>query len=152
MARRGFTLVELLVGTALLVGGSGALLLGMQQSAIHAEYLSQLQFAVNAAQGQLEALSATAFDTLWSGAEFSAARTGRQTLPLPDLPGRALAVQIRSADIRNPLNPALLNLHVAVCWQSRGRQIGEADCQDGADAEEWVNSPVMVGTRVARRD
>lgn len=66
VSQHGFTLVELLIGTALLVGGGGALAVGMCASMRHADYLSQLEVATNAAQGKLEQLMATPFDTLWN--------------------------------------------------------------------------------------
>ena len=62
--QRGMTLVELVVGTALLVGGGGALLMGMHYALIHADYLADFQRAMNAVQSRLEELSATPFGTL----------------------------------------------------------------------------------------
>ena len=166
----GWTLVEILVGTVLLIGGGGAVLLGMNSALIHADYLSQFQVAMNAAQGELEQLSALPFDTLWSGVEFANARANGQRVELPPelaegLPGGAIAIKIRSADLRNPTNPALLDLYVAACWQSRGRRIGEdQNCNGQLDPGEdgattlnpvpngWIDSPAMVSTRIARRD
>lgn len=149
MTQRGMTLVELLIAAVLLIGVVSALLSGMEQAMVHTEYLSQFQVAVNATQGALEVLQGTDFDTLWVDAQ--ANPTGRQQ-GLVILPGGILAVQIRNADLRNPTNPALLDLHVAACWQFRSRQIGDANCQGGIGPGGWVNSPVMVSTRVARSD
>ena len=181
--RRGVTLAELLIGLALLVGGGGTLLAGMHYATIHAEYLSEHQIAMNAAEGLLERLAATNFDTLM-GSQYAAARGGIQRCLLWDLncngvvetgevlndsllPTGALDVQLRQPSedaLRNPGNPALLDIHVAACWQSRGRSIGEdRNCNGVLDPAEdgstsiaptpngWVDSPVMVSTRVGRR-
>ena len=188
MRQRGFTLIELLVATLLLVGGGGALLVGMQYSMFHADYLSQFQIAMNAAQGKIEELSTTSFDTLWSGVEFTDARrsyppgpsgrcaglgedtncngvldagedlNGNNLLDEP-LPGARLLIQIRSADTRTPTNPSLITVHVAACWTSRGRRIGEdVNCNGVLDANEdknnngWADSPSMADTIIARKN
>lgn len=175
--QRGLTLTELMIGTALLIGGGGTLLAGMHYATIHAEYLSQHQVAMNAAQGLLERLAATDFETL-TGPPYAAARAGIQRCFLWDfdcngavdagevlntnlLPGGALDVQIRQpADdaLRHPSTPALLSLHVAACWQSRGRPVGEdrncngiLEAGEDANGNTWVDSPAMVATRVGRR-
>jgi len=185
-AQRGLTLVEVLLGTALLVGGGGAILMGMRYSTIHAEYLSQHQVAMNAAQGLLERLSATGFATLL-GPQYAAARTPNPgtvqrcflwdlncngvleagEVTADPLNGGALDLQIRQPpeDVAiNGANPGLLDIHVAACWQSRGHAIGEdRNCNGILDLGEdgsttinpapngWVDSPVMVSTRVGRQ-
>lgn len=172
--RTGMTLVEILIGTTLLVGGGGALLFGVHYAMINASFLRQAQVAMNAAQGRLEQLVATDFNTLWTDASFAAARSTRALLAANrfdlngdgdtvDLTDGWLAVQIRSVPlgaVPNAPSVTLLDLHVAACWIQRGRTIGEGGtfsggtprCQDtGADANWWVDSPVMVSTRVARR-
>lgn len=179
----GMTLVEVLIGTALLTGAGGALLLSMNMGIAHGDYLAQLQVATNAAQGQLERLTASEFDTLRTGVAFQAARTaagqcmgigedtncnslldagedvnGNGALDEP-LPGGRFSIQIRYADTRNPLNPALLDLYVSGCWLARGRRIGEdTNCNGVLEAGEDANgngvldSPVMVSTRIATQE
>ena len=180
--QRGFTLVELLIGSALLVGGGGALLLGICSATIHATYLQGFQVSLNAAQGQLEQLMATPFDQLWANAQANPNgqcrgmgedvncnglldggedADGDGVLDTP-LPGGRLAMQIRQPvedQARNPGNPMLLDVHVAACWTSRGRSIGEdkncngmLDAGEDANGNGWIDSPVMMSTRVARRD
>ena len=194
-AQRGITLVELLISTALLVGGVGALLLGMNVTMAHSDYLRDFQIAMNAAEGRLEELAATAadFNTQSIGADFAQARsaTGQcrgmgedqncngmldvvapsedvnQNRQLDEpLAGGRLTVQIRTFPVGTPFaNANLLDLHVAACWNTRSRQIGEdQNCnglidagEDGATplnpvADGWVDSPVMVTTRIARRE
>ncbi len=176
-ARSGFTLVEVLIGSGLLIAGGGAMLVAMNFTSIHSEYLRQSQVAMDAAQGELEQLLATSFATLRNDSSFSNARTGRQCAgedvncnavldpgedvnlngvldpgPLQSLPSGQLVFQIRSADPRNPADPAILDIHVAACWRHHGREIGEAGCQDGADPNIWVDSVVMVSSRVAKSD
>ena len=168
----GITLFEILLGVLLIVGGGGALLLAISSVMTHSEYVGQMQIAVNAAQGRLEELASTDFDTLWDpnapgGHALDAARTTRllETLlnPVlpngqPALPNGRLAIQVRSAvpsgAAPGDQNTILLDLHVAACWVHKGRTIGEGgtNCQDGPDANWWVDSPVMVSTRVARRE
>ena len=141
--------MELAFATMLLVVGVGALLLQMHYAMIRTRYLSQLQVAMNAVQGEVDVLMGTAFDTLWTGGDFS--------LPITQLPGGRLAVQIRSADLRTPATPTVLNLHVSACWQAAGRQIGEdQNCNGSMDPGEdtngngWLDSPAMASTRLAR--
>ena len=188
----GLTLVELLLGAALLLMGGGALLLGMNTSMVHTDYLTQMQIVLNAAQGRLEELTATPFDTLWADPRFAQARpavaaalpalpiglcrgvgedvncdgvlnagedlNGNNRLDEP-VPGARLSVQIRSADARNPANPALLDIYVSGCWASRGRAIGEdRNCNGRLDAGEDANNntlmdgPVALVTRIGRAE
>ena len=185
MTQRGMTLVEVLIATTLLVGGGTALMLGMQQSVVHAEYLSQFQVAMNAAQGELEELSSVPIDMLWAGNAYLAARgtgmcvgigedsncnglldagedaNGNGALDSP-IPNGRLGIWIRQPlddAIRNPGDPELLDIHVAACWQHRGRPIGEdQNCNGQMDAGEdvngdgWMTSPAMVSLRIGRRD
>lgn len=175
--RSGWTLVELLIGTALLVGAASALLLGMHYAMLHVDHLSQFQVAMNAARGQLERLAATDFDTLATGAAFAAARSsGRLVCSGEDancngvleggedangnqvLDGARLAIQIKNPDGTAPTAAShLLDLHVAVCWQSVGRRIGEdrncngqLEAPEDTDGDGWIDSPAMVSTRLAR--
>ena len=189
---RGLTLVELLIGIALLLVGGSALLLGMNTSMVHADFLTQMQIVLNAAQGRLEELSATSFDTLWTDARFGQARpavagalpalpiglcrgvgedancdgvlnagedlNGNNRLDEP-VPGARLSVQIRSADARNPANPALLDLYVSGCWASRGRAIGEdrncngrLDVGEDANGNTLMDGPVALTTRIGRAE
>ena len=183
-ACRGMTLIELLISALLLAIGAAALLFGNHYAVIHADYLRQAQIAMNAAQGRLDQLSSLSFNTLWengsAGGTFGQARTTRMRIAADryDLNGDGdnvdtvdgwLAVQIRPVPLQNPLgtpnpNPSVLDLHVAACWISRGRVIGEGgavgaipQCLDTVADDavpgvpSWVvNSPVMVSTRIAQ--
>ena len=136
-SRAGITLVEVLISTSIFVGGTGALLIGMNQVMKYGEHLSEIQYAVNVAQGQLETLAALPVSTLWWDSSYEAARRttfpmGRAytstTLPaLANLPNGRLTVQIKSADQLNSNNPEVVDIHVAVCWQARSGQciVGE---------------------------
>lgn len=184
MSRRGMTLVELMIGTAILVGGGGALLVGMQYAMIHSDYLSDFQIAMDATQSRLEELVSTNFTTLATDTRYNAARTtagqcmglnedrncdgvlngtedlnGNGQLDEP-IPGARLSVRIRNPDGTVPdANSTVLELHVAACWTSRGRGIGEdLNCDGTLDGGEDANgnglldSPAMATTRVAVRD
>jgi hypothetical protein len=157
------TLVELVVGTAVLVGGGGAMLLGMHYAMVHSGYLNGFQIAMNAAQGKIEELSATPFDTLLTGAAFAAARTaagqcmglnedrncngaldlgedlnGNGSLDEP-LPSARLTVRIQASP-PGAIDPTLLDLYVAACWTAGGRDIGEdQNCNGTLDAGEDIN-------------
>jgi len=184
-SRAGITLVEVLVSTSIFVGGTGALLIGMNQVMKYGDYLSQIQYAVNVAQGQLETLAALPVSTLrwdpsyagersatgacYAGTTVAGCKVLSALANLPDgrapLPNGRLIVQIRNADALNPSNPEVLDLHVAVCWQARSGQwiVGEDNgggvsanrCNGRLDAGEdannngWMDTPVMVSTRVS---
>ena len=173
VSERGLTLVEVVIGTALVTGIGGVLLLSMNTAIVHTDYLAQLQVAANAAQGQLERLSATDFDTLRTGVEFQAARTaagqcvgisedtncngvldagedlnGNKQLDDP-LPGGRLSLQIRPADTRNPANPDLLDLYISACWSARQRRISEdANCNGVLNAGEDRNGNGLLDSPV----
>jgi prepilin-type N-terminal cleavage/methylation domain-containing protein len=172
MNRKGFTLIELMVGTALLVGAGGALLVGMHYALMHSDYLSDFQIAMNAVHGRLEELSATDFDFLKNDATLADARTpegqcmgleedrncngvldvaagedlnGNNQLDEP-LPGARLWVRIQESPPGTPMATArLLTLHVAACWSVRGRAIGEdQNCDGDLDAGEDLNENGML--------
>ena len=180
-SQRGMTLVELVVGTALLVGGGGALLMGMQYAMIHANYLNDFQLAMDAVQSRLEELSATSFNTLLTDPTFAAAQTpagqcmglnedrlctgqlagqdlnGNNVLDEP-IPGARLNIRIAPFP-PGTTDPTLLTLYVSACWSSRGRAIGQdLNCTGVLDAGEdlngngWLDSPAMASTRLADND
>lgn len=156
----GFTIVEFLVGMALLVGGSGALLMSMEYSNGYTAYLREVQLAMNKVYGRIEQLAASSFDTLWTGPEFHQARGGTQGETVSGLQNGRLAIQIRGADPENPGDPELLDIHISACWRSHNnRFIGEdRNCNGFMDPGEdvngngWLDSPAMVSTRIAQRD
>ena len=173
----GLTLVEAIVGAALLIGGSAGLLMSLHVSSRLADHLSQLQVALNAVDSKLQELSTIPFDTLWTSTQFAAARRGPG---LPDgqcmgllantpcndpngpLPGGNLIIQIRqpAMDFQlNPINPSLLEIHVAACWTAAGgRRIGEdvngnGQLDPGEDANNvgWIDSPAMASLVIGRK-
>ena len=162
MTQRGMTLVELMIGTALLVGGGGALIMGMHYAVAHSDYLADFQIAMNAAQARLEELAATNFTTLVTDVRYAAARTaaGQCTglgedwdcdgnldagedlnnngqLDEPILNAR-LTVHIKNLDGTAPTgNSTIVNIHVAACWRTRGRAISEdLNCNGQLNAGE----------------
>jgi len=153
------TLVELLLGTALLVGGSGALLLAMHQAARYGEYLSQRQLVMNVVQGRMEQLASTSMDVLLvSPARLQGSGVAE---PIPELPNGSLHVKVRDADPMNPDLPSLLDLHIAACWRtSDGRLItgedvncnGLFDAGEDTDGDQWMDAPVELSTRISRQE
>jgi hypothetical protein len=166
----GLTLIEVVIGTALFVTGAATLLLGMHYAMIHSSFVRQSQVAMNAAQARLEQLAATNIDTLLNMAGALAGRLLEApgdpdwpaNAPFAALPNARLAIQIRTVPPGAPAPNNIVDIHVAACWTHRGRTIGEggADatgvprCQDtSGDPATWaVDSPVMVSTRIARRE
>ena len=159
------TLVELMISTALLVGGGGALLVGMHYAVAHSDYLSDFQMAMDSAQGRLEEMASTSFDTLLTGAEYIPARTdqglcrglgedrncngqldggedlnGNNQLDEP-LPGARLNILIKNLAGSPPHGvESILNLYVSACWTTRSRRIGEdQNCNGFLDAGEDLN-------------
>ena len=162
MTSRGMTLAEVMVSTAVLVAGGGALLLGMHYTVAHSDYLNHAQIALQATQGELERLSNEDFNTLSIGLTYAGARQNGQPVAInnAELPGGTLGVQIKAFPAGTPFGTAtLLDLSVAACCTSRGRRIGEDQNCDGvldagedANGNTWIDSPAMVSTRVARKD
>ena len=181
MSDRGMTLVELMVSAAILLGGGGALIVGMHYAMAHSDYLNDFQISMNAVQGRLEELAATDLSTLWTDPSFATARTaagqcmgldedrncsgslagqdlnGNGQLDEP-LPGARLNVRVREFP-PGAVNPSVVDLYVSACWNDHGRVIGEdASCNGQLDAGEdangngWLDSPAMASTRVAARD
>ena len=133
--QRGITFVECLIGALVLLIGSVAFLMSMQQTMAHTDYMAQMQVALNTAEGRLEELASTDFDTLLNGTAFTEARASSRSEPLSDLPGGVVAVQVRPT-----ATAGTLDLHVAVCWTVHGHPVGDPNCRDGPDADIWVNS------------
>jgi hypothetical protein len=173
------TIVELMVGTALLVGGGGAMLMGMQYTRIHGNYLNDFRLAMNAVQGRIEELSSKEFSALLTSPAYAAARTdagqctglaedmncdgvlngaedtnGNGALDEP-LPGARMHVRVVPFP-PGAADPSLLTLHASACWRWRGRVMSEdANCngamENGEDVNGngWLDSPAMLTTRVS---
>ncbi len=150
----GFSLVELLVSTGLLVGGGGVLLAGMYHGLLLVDYLSDQQVVVQAVQGKLEELAAMDFDELATGVKFVEARTPRgmamcagedancdhilnpdevdtngngradQLLPLCKLHVRIRTVPTKAETFTTA---TMLDISVAASWRLRSRCIGGED-------------------------
>ena len=163
--RRGFTLVEVVIGALLIVAGGGALLFGMYYTGLHATYLRDEQAAINVAEGRLQQLTAASFATLVSAPADQTCLfedtncngildagediNGNIQLDSEPLTNGRVAIQIHPVAGQ----PTMLDLRAAVCWTFRGRQIGEgaagAPCTN-QDGNWWVDSPAVVTTRVAQ--
>lgn len=153
------TLVELLLGTALFVGGSGAMLLAMHQAARYGEYLSQRQLVMNVVQGRMEQLASTSLDVLLVSPALLL--TAGVSEPVPDLASGRLNIKVRGADPMNLTFPSLLDLHIAACWRTPdGRLItgedancnGLLDAGEDADVDQWMDAPVELSTRISRQE
>jgi len=175
MGAAGFTLIEILLAAGLLIGGVCVVLFGMRFAMIHSEYLSQMQIARSAAQGLLERLSTTSFTTLQhcptllpplpyqctEGANGQMRRCALEDLDCDGTPNIAASTFVLpSGALIAQIKPAgeLLDIHVAACWQHRGRQISELGKCDEVNTwgdtnnNTWVDSPVMVSTRIGPKD
>ncbi len=191
-SQRGMTLMEVLVSTGLLVGGGGALLVGMCHGFMSIDSLSNQQMALQAAQGKLEELAATDFDTLATGPQFEKARNagGMKACAGEDAncngeldideeidvngdgradrlwPNGQLNIRIKpvptldkppTEDFSDP--DIMLDVSVAASWTEGRRCVGgeDANCNGQLEFGEdknhngWLDTPVMVSTRVARK-
>ncbi len=99
MAPGGFTLIETLIGVGLLVSGVAVLLFGMHFAMIHAEYLSQMQVARQAAQGLLERIQSLRYNQIL--AQFPQAMVPNQGQPcfLEDLNCNSYNKPINTIDV-----------------------------------------------------
>ena len=176
LSRVGLTMIEAIVGAVLLIGGSAGFLLSLHASSRLGDYLSQLQIAMNGVDSKLQEISTMPFDTLWTSVLAADARrvglpTGQclgllANTPCNDsngpLPGGNLIVQIRQPpddQLLNPLNPSLLEIHVAASWRAAGnRRIGEdqngngqLDPGEDVNLNGWIDSPAMASLIIGRR-
>ena len=145
----GVTLVELMIGSALLVGGTGTLLMAMQHLTRFSTYLSERQFVINAVHGRLEQLASTSIVELTEDSAFGSSRAEPLMMTRVDPLGGSrtaqigwLTIQIKTAELMNPSNPSILDLHVAACWTVAGRVITGEDvnCSNGTlDSGEDLN-------------
>ena len=148
MSPRGMTLIELMIGAAILVGGGGAILVSMNYAMIHSDYLTDYQVAMDAVQSRLDEMTANAsadFVSVASGVTYPRAVSstgacrglredtncnnvldvgedlnGNGQLDEP-IPGARLNIMITEPDGSAPDgNSTLLDLHVAACWTARG--------------------------------
>ena len=161
--RQGITLVDLLLGTMLLVSGTAATVLALQQSSRYGDFLAQRQVALYAVHGRLEQLTAIDVETLWNDPVYAPARALgglAEPQPLSDLPEAMLTIQIRNADPLDAVNPALLDVQVAFCWRYSGWLVtgedvncdGVLDALEDANGNQWMDAPVAVSTRLARHE
>ena len=164
-SRGGMTLVELMIGTALLVGGGGALLLGMHYALMHSDYLNDFQIVMTAVQSRMEDIASQPFGTLIdSVGPYAAAQTAAgQCMGLDEdlncsgqldagedadgdgvldepIPRARLSVRIEKFP-PGSTDPTLATVHVAACWFARGRIIGEdLNCNGVLDNGEDANA------------
>ncbi len=199
-AQCGMTLMEVLIGTGLGVGGGGALLMGMHSAFIFVDYLREQQVVMNAAEAQLAELARHDFDELATNGTLASARApsgqvacigedencngtldtvytwgglGGDLAGEVDANGNGVADRLTTGGLNIRIRPVtradgtaetfnnatMLDIHVAASWRFRGRCIGGEDrnCNSVLDAGEdingngWLDTPVMVSTRVARQ-
>jgi prepilin-type N-terminal cleavage/methylation domain-containing protein len=155
--RRGMTLLELMLAIVVFLVAAGTLVMVLTRSRAQAAFLGELQLALNAVHSELEAIQAEHFDLMAGNRERAVDLQGQGRLP-PNTPPIMLSVSIRSAD-DSTAEPDLVDVHVAACWRSMGRDIGEdrSPCNGRTDPGEdtngngWLDSPAMASVRLARR-
>ncbi len=144
----GFTLIELMLATGILVGALVGTLAVYSHCLNVSENDRYLTFAMNACQAVLEEIKGHEFASI--AADYAAGGTEGNTFTVPGLNSMG-TISIIS------INPYILQVTLNVCWQQgRGRVFGEDRDLDGQiDAGEDLNangildSPAQVVTLIS---
>lgn len=143
---RGFTLIEILLTTAILVSCLCGLLAMYLNMFVVADLARDFLHATGAAQAKLEEIKEADFDNL---AAFNATAF--------DLDGFAAGDSKGRVEVANTAYSDLITLRIICSFRSRGRLIGEDANLNGAlSAGEDANnngrldSPVEIATLIAR--
>jgi hypothetical protein len=161
----GFTLVEIMLATGILVFALCGILAAFISCAALSSTSKNINIATNAALEISEQIRTTSFSYLSSpvtkglrinGQPFAETFTGSKIynchFSVAVLPENSVTVYIDTN------TSELLGLTVSVCWKQNNRVIGEDKDLDGelaesedANANELIDSPVQIVTRVGNR-
>ena len=144
-AKRGFTLMEIVVAMGICALALSAILLAYASTLAFVSISKNINIATNAAEGIIEGIRNSSFSQMvgsYNGLIFT----------VNDLPGSRGVVYVDNTD------PAFLLVTVSVCWQRGYGVVGEdlnlnGVLEPGEDANNngMIDSAVQLVTRIARR-
>jgi prepilin-type N-terminal cleavage/methylation domain-containing protein len=144
-ARRGFTLIEVILSIAILAFALCGILAAYISCTVFMATSKNVNIATNAAFGLIEEIRSSSFTRImdnYDGLTFS----------VNDIPSSMGVVHVDNT------NPELLEVTVSICWRQGNRIIGGDTDLDGvvdlgerADANGIFDSPVQLVTRIANR-
>ena len=145
--KTGFTLLELIIGSVILVVAIVGLLAAFGNCFTINEGARNLTIAMNNAQGKIEEIRNLTFDQVAAqdGANF-------EIIELPDNDSEGI-VEI------NTNNPNLLTVTITVCWRQKGGRIfgedtnlnGALDTGEDTNGNNVLDSPAQLVTLIASR-
>lgn len=126
MNKKGFTLIEVLIATVIMVSALGALVYGLTQCSGLTETVRNQDIALNAIQEKLEEIANSDISQVMTDYD-------NQYFPIEDAAGDALLIapstqpQPLFVDVTEVLADKLYDVEVTVTWQQRaGRQISRS--------------------------
>ena len=166
----GFTLLELMIGSAILIVALAGLLAAFIGCFRLNETAKNLTIAVTGAQEKLEEIRNYNFDTVVGS--YSPGGSQGNTFTIDPATWLAVANQRAVIYILDPQTGAILNtgpmadpglslyeVRIAVCWRQKGgRMLGEDDNLNGAlnageddNGNGYIDSPAQLATLIAER-
>lgn len=151
----GFTFIELMIATMILVIALAGLLAAYQGCFVLAETARNLTASLNSAQAKMEEMRDYTFSQI-------ATDYGQGGL-LNIFPSAGLDEnrkgKIYIQDVSNPLDGSLLQVRVVVCWQDHGGRVvgedsnlnGSLDAGEDTDGDNEIDSPCELITLMAQR-
>jgi type II secretory pathway pseudopilin PulG len=141
---QGFTIVELLIATGIILLTSIAILFGYVQCLELNTLNKDMLTALNSARNITETIKGASFDEIYGTYQ-------QKTFPIQGLDG----IVLTQVDNKNP---QLLGVSIQCFWRSKGRVIGEDKNLNGSlDKDEDQNnngkldSPVTLLTMISKR-
>lgn len=145
-SKRGFSLIEIIIATGILVFALCAILAAYISCYVLSATSKNINIASNATLGLMEEIRDTPFT------QISNTYNGL-TFVLNDIPQSRGVVYVDSA------NPELLEVTVSVCWQERNNRIigedlnldGVLNAGEDTNGNGIIDSPVELVTRIANK-
>ena len=141
----GFTLMEVLLATAILASAISAILMTYYSCFVLSSTSKNINITTNAAMGLVEEMRNSAFNRIvddYNGLNFI----------VNDIP------QSRGVVYVDDTNPELLQVTISVCWRQGNRVIGEdtnlngqLDAGEVDNGNNIIDSPVQLVTIIANR-
>jgi len=145
LSSRGFTLVEVLLATAILASAISAILMTYYSCFVLISTSKNINITTNAAMGLMEEIKNSTFNRIvndYNGLNFI----------VNDIPQSMGVVYVDDE------NPELLQVTISVCWRQGNRVIGEdtnlngqLDAGEVDNGNNIIDSPVQIVTIIANR-